>query len=111
VISLTKTALRVLIIVSLKTKETEKIEKIISKYPNTWLLTDSKSADLLAKSNVLSQISSERIIVFNGRKPEEFTLKIYSAVAPDIVYLCDERGSLKPISDFMTRAPVDIIEC
>ncbi len=108
---MTKTALRVLIIVSLKTKETEKIEKIISKYPNTWLLTDSKSADLLAKSNVLSQISSERIIVFNGRKPEEFTLKIYSTVAPDIVYLCDERGYLKPISDFMTRAPVDIIEC
>jgi hypothetical protein len=111
VISLTKTAIRVLIIVSLKTKETGEIEKIISKYPNTWLLTDPKSADLLAKSNVLSHISPERIIVFNGRKPEELALKIYSTVAPDIVYLCDERGSLKPILDFMTRAPVDVIEC
>jgi hypothetical protein len=111
VVFMTGIVSRVLIMASLKNRDVSKIKDIVDKHPDAWLLTDPNSVEVLAKLNILSRLSPDRIIVFNGRKPEEFTLKIYSVLAPDIVYLCDERGSLKPILDFMARAPVDVVEC
>jgi hypothetical protein len=103
---------RVLVVASARrSEEVGVIKRIALKRGDTWLVIDPKTAELLAKENVLEAVGAERVIVYSGRKPEELALKIYKVVTPDIVYICDKYELLKPIVDFLKIAPVEKREC
>ncbi len=103
---------RVLIIASVKkTDDLNWIRELVNKYRSAWLVTDQKSAELLARENIFSRLEPDRIIVFSGRRPEELSLKIYKISTPDIVYICDKYNVLKPLVELFRIAPVKRVEC
>lgn len=104
----------VLVVASIRTgNELNWVKAVIEKHRkgNIWLVVDKKSTEILARSNMLSRIGRNNVMVFAGKKPEELVLRIFKATTPDIVYLCDEYNALKMLVDFFKVAPVKTIEC
>lgn len=78
---------------------------------NIWLVVDKRSAEILARSNILSKVGKNKVVVFTGRKPEELALMIFKMATPDIVYICNEHDVLEVLIDFLRIAPVKLIKC
>ncbi|MEM1596639.1 MAG: hypothetical protein QXS24_05755 [Desulfurococcaceae archaeon] len=103
---------RVMIVASIrKNNDIEWLKEIVFKHSDLWLITDKKSAEILARENILSRIPSDKLVVYAGRNPEETALRIYKVTTPDVVYVCDNYGVLKSITDFIKYAPVKTIFC
>lgn len=76
-----------------------------------WLVTDRESIEVLNREKILSRIKAGNLFVVAGRGVEELALRIYRDVTPDLIYICDERNSLRQITDFLKYTPVDISYC
>lgn len=89
-----------------------RLKKVLEKhYYEVWLITDKKSVEIIARGNILSNLDSERVLVFAGTRVAEFVLKAYKVTNPDLVYICDESNVLKQVSDFFKMAPTKVLEC
>jgi hypothetical protein len=103
---------KIVIIASIrKSEDIDWLQNILRDFDDFWIVVDNKSAQILARNNLLDMVSSNRLMVYNGKNPEEFALKVYKVTAPDVVYVCDEHGVLRAIMDFMKFTPVKIISC
>ncbi|MEM0004281.1 MAG: hypothetical protein QXE10_05725 [Desulfurococcaceae archaeon] len=103
---------RIVIIASIrKSKDIDWLQNILRDYNEFWVVVDNKSAQILARNNLLNMISSSRLMVYSGKNPEEFALKVYKVAVPDVVCVCDEHGVLRAIVDFIKFTPVKIISC
>ena len=93
--------------------EAEWVKRVIEKHSGeeVWLIVDGKSAGVLAKFNVLSRVRGDRVLVFTGKRAEEYALKAYKVTTPDIAYVCDKYGALRVIVDFLRVTPIKLVEC
>ena len=105
-----KTVLLVLSVSSSKSLEWA-LEVISSKRSeNMWIVVDEKTMRILAKKSVVSSVG-KKILVYSGKRPEEFSLRVVVLVKPDEVYICDERGLLEPLVKLIKAMRIKIHEC
>jgi len=103
----------ILVVASLRgEREVSVVKQILERHKgdSVWLVVDRETAKLLAKLEA-SLMRGVNVLVFAGKKPEEYALKVYKAAVPDIVYLCDKRSALRALVDFLKVAPVELVEC
>ncbi|MEM1528807.1 MAG: hypothetical protein QXP03_03265 [Desulfurococcaceae archaeon] len=106
--------LNILIAASIrKNDELNWVKVVIEKHhrDRIWLVVDKKSTEILARSNILSKVNENKMVVFAGKKPEELALRVFKVATPDIIYTCDKYGALKVLVDFLRITPVKQIEC
>ncbi|MCC6035174.1 MAG: hypothetical protein LM567_06750 [Desulfurococcaceae archaeon] len=77
---------------------------------STWIIVDEKTMRILAKRNIVGYVS-EKIFVYSGKRPEEFSLRVIALVKPDEVYVCDERGLLEPLIKLIRVMKIKVYEC
>lgn len=65
----------------------------------------------LVSEGLLRNIPSDRIMVYTGRNPEETALRIFALTKPSLIYVCDERSSLRFITRFLAVTGVEMREC
>jgi hypothetical protein len=75
-----------------------------------WLVVDEKTMRRLSRMSTVKTLG-ERVLVFSGRRVEEFSLRVVVLAKPDEVYLCDESGSLEPVIRLIRLLNVSIREC
>jgi Holliday junction resolvasome RuvABC DNA-binding subunit len=82
-----------------------------SKSPESlWIVVDEKTMKTLAKRGVTRALG-ERIMVYSGKKLEEFSLRVLVITKPDELYLCDERGVFEPLTRLLRLLRVSVYEC
>ncbi len=77
---------------------------------NIWVVVDERTMKILARKN-LTRTLGERIIVYSGKKPEEFSLRVLVFAKPDELYVCDERGVLEPVIRLLRVLRISTYEC
>jgi hypothetical protein len=103
----------ILLVLSVSTSRSlEWALKLISseRSENMWVVVDEKTMRILAKRGVVSSIG-EKIFIYSGKRPEEFSLRIVVLVKPDEVYICNERGLLEPLVKLIRVMGIKIHEC
>lgn len=94
-----------------KSEDVDWIRSMIDKHRDVWIVLDKKTAEIMARTGLLSRLDPGRIIVFKGRRGEELSLRIYRVVKPDAIYICDRYGALTVLTNLLRYAPVEIQEC
>lgn len=89
------------------------IQGVISAHQlsSLWFVFDRKIMERIASTELMSKIPADRVIVFSGRNPEETSMRVYAITRPAKAYVCDPRGILKPIVDFLYAAKVEVETC
>jgi len=77
---------------------------------NMWIVVDEKTMKILARRG-LTRILGERVVVYSGKKPEEFSLRVLVLAKPDELYVCDERGILEPVIRLLRVLRISMYEC
>jgi hypothetical protein len=80
------------------------------KLEDLWLVVDEKTMKVLAKRGLVRALG-ERVLVFSGRRVEEFSLRVLVLAKPDEVYLCDESSALEPVTRLLRLLDVSTYEC
>lgn len=94
-------------------KVLELLRELLSSHPpnTTWFVFDRKTMEMLARTDLIARLPSDRVIVFSGRNLEETVLRIYAVSKPAKAYICDSMGSMKPLADFLRVTTVEIKTC
>ncbi|ADV64471.1 hypothetical protein [Desulfurococcus mucosus] len=75
------------------------------------LVTDAETIRLLRVSNMLGSMRHLEIVVFNRGNPEEESLRIIAVYTPSEAYICDQRGSLNPLSRVLRKLGIPVKVC